>query len=147
MMEVAAKRFFASPSFAVVGASQDKSKFGYKSKTTTTTAPIPLLPYHFSHTSSLTLTQRSLRMVPRAHSPRNTYQPLSTVHLCPVEDLQHRTLPIFHVGSSVDSTFFPHSSARHAQGAGRGEGCGDQVGVAAAGQLRGQGSAVGDGEL
>ncbi|MCJ1411145.1 hypothetical protein MMC19_005233 [Ptychographa xylographoides] len=29
-MEAAAKRFFTSPYFAVAGASQDKSKFGYK---------------------------------------------------------------------------------------------------------------------
>ncbi|KIX93519.1 uncharacterized protein Z520_10697 [Fonsecaea multimorphosa CBS 102226] len=29
-MEAAAKRFFTSPYFAVVGASQDKSKFGYR---------------------------------------------------------------------------------------------------------------------
>ncbi|KAL6243487.1 hypothetical protein RBB50_009479 [Rhinocladiella similis] len=29
-MEAAAKRFFSSPYFAVVGASQDKSKFGYR---------------------------------------------------------------------------------------------------------------------
>ncbi|KIW54083.1 hypothetical protein, variant [Exophiala xenobiotica] len=29
-METAAKRFFSSPYFAVVGASQDKSKFGYR---------------------------------------------------------------------------------------------------------------------
>jgi hypothetical protein len=31
-MEAAAKRFFSSPYFAVVGASQDKSKFGYQSE-------------------------------------------------------------------------------------------------------------------
>ncbi len=31
-MEAAAKRFFSSPYFAVVGASQDKSKFGYRSE-------------------------------------------------------------------------------------------------------------------
>lgn len=30
-MEAAAKRFFSSPYFAVVGASQDKNKFGYRS--------------------------------------------------------------------------------------------------------------------
>jgi len=30
-MEAAAKRFFSSPYFAVVGASQDKTKFGYRS--------------------------------------------------------------------------------------------------------------------
>lgn len=46
-MDVAAKRFFASPYFAVVGASQDQSKFGYKSKFVTfyfppcQRAPIP----------------------------------------------------------------------------------------------------------
>jgi len=142
-MEVAAKRFFASPNFAVVGASQDKSKFGYKSKKTYYyTTPIPLVPY-----LALALTQRSLRMVPRSRSPRDTRQPLSTVHLPPVEDLQHGTVPVFYAGSSFDSPLFPHSSARHAQGAGRGEGCGDQLSVAAAGQLRGQGSAVGEGEL
>ena len=32
-METAAKRFFASQYFAVAGASQDKSKFGYKGST------------------------------------------------------------------------------------------------------------------
>jgi hypothetical protein len=31
-MDAAAKRFFTSPYFAVVGASQDESKFGYRSK-------------------------------------------------------------------------------------------------------------------
>ncbi|KAK5055978.1 hypothetical protein LTR84_012528 [Exophiala bonariae] len=34
-MDAAAKRFFASPYFAVVGASQDQSKFGYKNMATT----------------------------------------------------------------------------------------------------------------
>lgn len=37
IMEAAARRFFTSPQFAVVGASQDKSKFGYKSKMTCAT--------------------------------------------------------------------------------------------------------------
>ena len=32
-MEMAAKRFFASQHFAVAGASQDQSKFGYKGYT------------------------------------------------------------------------------------------------------------------
>lgn len=31
-MDAAAKRFFATPTFAVAGASQDQAKFGYKSR-------------------------------------------------------------------------------------------------------------------
>jgi hypothetical protein len=39
-MEAAAKIFFSSPRFAVVGASQDTSKFGYKSESLSSASTI-----------------------------------------------------------------------------------------------------------
>jgi len=62
-MEVAAKRFFASPHFAVVGASQDRSKFGYRILAWYHQHALPVSPINPSR-PSISLPSKSYDTIP-----------------------------------------------------------------------------------
>lgn len=68
-MEAAAKRFFSSPSFAVVGASQDASKFGYR-----------ILAWYHVHSLPVTPINPSR---PSISLPSKSYNTVSSVSALP----------------------------------------------------------------
>ncbi|KIX05680.1 uncharacterized protein Z518_03652 [Rhinocladiella mackenziei CBS 650.93] len=61
-MEAAAKRFFSTPYFAVVGASQDKSKFGYRILAWYHVHSLPVTPINPSR-STISLPSKSYNTV------------------------------------------------------------------------------------
>jgi len=62
-MEAAARRFFSSPTFAVVGASQDASKFGYRILAWYHVHSLPVIPINPTR-PSITLPSRAYDTVP-----------------------------------------------------------------------------------
>ncbi|KAI1624081.1 CoA binding domain-containing protein [Exophiala viscosa] len=75
-MEVAAKRFFSSPHFAVVGASQDASKFGYR-----------ILAWYHTHALAVTPINPGR---PSVSVPSKIYEAVPTVSALP--DPKHTAL-------------------------------------------------------
>ncbi|MCJ1401844.1 hypothetical protein MMC11_005061 [Xylographa trunciseda] len=67
-METAAKRFFASQRFAVVGASQDKSKFGYKVLAWYNAHSLPVTPINPGRSSIRLSASTELSTVPSVQS-------------------------------------------------------------------------------
>ncbi|MCJ1244957.1 hypothetical protein MMC30_002158 [Trapelia coarctata] len=63
-MEAAAKRFFTSPYFAVAGASQDTSKFGYKVLSWYAAHSLPVTPINPSTSSIRLSTDTDLATLP-----------------------------------------------------------------------------------
>ena len=133
-MEAAAKAFFASPRFAVVGASQDANKFGYRSA------------LDFWSLRKI-LTVASSGLVPCPWAARDAHQSASTRDQIPVQDIPNRGIS-FGFALAVSNVALVFDSSRcHKEGLERSQRCWRQRCLATARQLRLGRSRVREGEF
>lgn len=125
-MEAALKTFFTSPRFAVVGASQDTSKYGYKGHIAT--FPIPQL--------AKLIPLCSPSMVSQTFATSDTSQPSHITDLTSFPDLPYRAVRFGAAITCGDVRLHHHTSGGDTEGVegsqrGRSASC-----LVAAGELR-----------
>jgi hypothetical protein len=107
VMEAAVRTFFSSPRFAVAGASQDQSKFGYRGEDTLQPKAMPLLNHGVC----------SARMVPRPRTASHAGKPSQSGDQAALSIISNSRVTGCPAISNANFSVNYHSSSNHEKGA------------------------------